>query len=49
MKSLLGLPMLAAATLAIVVSLLEGAAIAFIRATLLVSEETLAPVLRIGW
>ena len=46
---MLGLPMLAAATPAGVVSLLGGAAMAYVRAPLRATGETLDPVLRIGW
>jgi hypothetical protein len=46
---MLGLTMLAAAALMGVVSLLGGAAMAFIRAPPRASRETLGPVLRIGW
>ena len=46
---MLGLLTLAAATLAIAVSLRGGVATAFIRAPLRAPGETLGPVIRIGW
>ena len=46
---MLGLPMLAAATPADVVSLPGGAAMSFFRAPLRASGETLGPACRIGW
>ena len=46
---MLGLPMLAAATPTDVVSLPGGTAMAFIRAPLRASGETLGPACWIGW